>query len=615
MNSSLHFLSGRGEQPASAGATPAPAPDDHTPDELPAQPTQPVRGGLAGVVVASLLVLLALVLVAGLGSVLVFEQAFAHRIYPHISIRGLPVGGLTRAEARARLHEHYAAFLQQPVVLRYGTSTWVPRSGEIGLQLAIDDAVERAFATGRHARTIDSLRAALALWERGLDLPLRVTIDQRTMQRYLLDHVGSVQEAATDAGLTLHGTLPVVLPSSDGRQVLIDATVHDMTAALQTLAPQRVALRTRPLAPVLSDAAVAAARQQVATLLQGPLVLQAGDARWQWPTSELATMVRVERLPVAVGTGDELLVSLNLQPIRAKLQPIIAETYQRGTYPRVAWNGGNLTILRQGTPGHQINEAQALEAISAALWGDSATQPIGQHPQEMRGARIVDLPFETVPVPSTSEDLAQLGIREVIGVGRSDFEDSEDYRITNIIAGMRLLHGILLAPGDEFSFNATIGSIGPQNGFVEGYAIVEERVQLEWGGGICQDSTTMFRAAFWAGLPITEWWNHSRYLSWYNKYGYGDYGDGPGIDSTIFLGGPDLRFVNDTDAWILIQAHANPTTDLAEVRIYGTRGGRTVEFGGADITYRDNKMHVAFTRIIKEHGVEVYRKTYWSTFK
>jgi vancomycin resistance protein YoaR len=225
------------------------------------------------------------------------------------------------------------------------------------------------------------------------------------------------------------------------------------------------------------------------------------------------------------------------------------------------------------------------------------------------------MPYEEVPVPSSSEDLAQLGINEMISVGRTSFVNSEAYRVTNIVAGMRLLHGVLIAPGEEFSFNETIGSIGPHNGFVQGYAIVNDNLAVEWGGGICQDSTTLFRTAFWAGLPITERSNHSQYLYWYDAFGYGDYGNGPGIDSAIFLGGPDLRFVNDTGNWILMQAYAHPGSAVAEIYFYGTKGGRTVEFAGPNISYAGGRMQVAFTRIIKQDGVEVNRRTYWSVFK
>ncbi|NJO82826.1 MAG: VanW family protein, partial [Blastochloris sp.] len=148
-----------------------------------------------------------------------------------------------------------------------------------------------------------------------------------------------------------------------------------------------------------------------------------------------------------------------------------------------------------------------------------------------------------------------------------------------------MLHGILVAPGEEFSFNEHIGAINAANGFVEGYAIINNRTQLEWGGGICQDSTTMFRAAFWAGLPITERKGHSFYISWYDTYGYGAYGNGPGIDAAIYTGpgGQDFKFLNDTGNWLLIQTNVDEARTLAEISLYGTSDGRVVEFEGPEI--------------------------------
>jgi hypothetical protein len=151
----------------------------------------------------------------------------------------------------------------------------------------------------------------------------------------------------------------------------------------------------------------------------------------------------------------------------------------------------------------------------------------------------------------------------------------------------------------------------------------------------------MFRAAFWAGLPITERWGHSFYISWYDKYGYGEYGNGPGMDATIFTGGPDFKFLNDTGHWLLIQTNVNTARTLAEVRIYGTDPGRTVEFEGPVIFNRQppppapvfvanpsvpigaryqsdtarSGMSIAFTRVIKQDGQEVDREEFLTVFK
>lgn len=228
----------------------------------------------------------------------------------------------------------------------------------------------------------------------------------------------------------------------------------------------------------------------------------------------------------------------------------------------MAWNNGNLKITKPGKPGLRLDEARARDMVLAALTGRD---------------RTLELPMVATDPPITEANLHQLGIRELVSVGKSDFTGSAAYRVHNIGVGMQLLNGLLIAPGEEFSFNKNIGQINAANGFVQGAAIIQNRTQQEFGGGICQDSTTLFRAAFWAGLPITERWGHSFYISWYDKYALGPRGNGPGLDATIFTGGPDLKFMNDTGAWLLIQAWSDPKTGVAQIELYGTKPNRTVD--------------------------------------
>src|SRR6266542_2423678 len=264
-------------------------------------------------------------------------------------------------------------------------------------------------------------------------------------------------------------------------------------------------------------------------------------------------MIDVARVPND-NSSDRIAVGLNNYQLYRRVSAIAEATGRGSVNPRVDWNNADLKIIRPGKPGLRMDEDQARAAILAAIGSAN---------------RSVVLPIAEVEPQVTEANLRQLGINELIAVGRSDFTGSAEYRIHNIGAGMNILHGILIAPGEEFSFNENIGSIDEKNGFVKGYAIIQNRTQLEFGGGICQDSTTLFRAAFWAGLPITERWGHSFFISWYDKYGLGAQGNGAGLDATIFTGGPDLKFVNDTGNWLLMQTSYNPRTGVAEVALYG----------------------------------------------
>ncbi|NJM05331.1 vanomycin resistance protein VanB, partial [Candidatus Gracilibacteria bacterium] len=363
-------------------------------------------------------------------------------------------------------------------------------------------------------------------------------------------------------------------------------------------------------------------------LLGGPITINVGAQSWELPQSQLAEMIRVERGNAADGS-DMLNVSIDGSRIPEFLTPIADETEVKGSYPRLDWNGGDLQIISEGSSGERINEALLAEQVLAAF-----DLPAHQ--------RTIEAGFETIPPPVNAANLADLGITDLLSVGRSDFAGSAAYRVTNIKAGMRLLHGILLAPGDEFSFNDSVGTIDASNGFVEGYAIIQNRTQLEWGGGICQDSTTMFRAAFWAGLPITERWGHSFYISWYDKYAFGEYGNGPGMDATIFTpGGPDLKFLNDTGHWLLIQTVVDSAKTIAEVRIYGTDTGRVVKLEGPTISKKTpaptepvyvaeperprgsprqsdtarGGMTIDFTRLVYQNGTLTERRTFQTVFK
>lgn len=505
------------------------------------------------------------------GTLVYLEQSYAGRILPNISVRGVPVGNLTRDDARAAIEATFAPFLAQPVVLTYSGRSWTPTLAELGVTLEIDEALDAALAVGRGNNLFTNLQQIGAVWQYGVELPLRLSIDQEAMQRYLLARVAEVERPAVDARLVLNGTTVQVEPSAAGRQVLVTETLHEILAAIQDLNSDTVALRTRTLEPALRDDAAFVAQDQIAAMLAGPITLLVDNRPFVWSLDELARMIRVER--VADPAGDRLAVSIDREMIIERLSALGDSTEVKGTYPRLNWNDGRLEIFQEGKPGRRIDEAQALEAVLAAL-----TKPADQ--------RTVAVSFREIPPPINAANLDQLGLTTLIGVGRSDFTGSAPYRVTNIQAGMRLLHGVLIAPGEEFSFNQTIGRIDGSNGFVEGYAIIQNRTQLEWGGGICQDSTTVFRAAFWAGLPITERWGHSFYINWYDRYGFGPYGDGPGMDATIFTGGPDLKFLNDTGGWILMQTLVDTRRNLAEVRLYGPDTGRKVLLEGPVITNR-----------------------------
>jgi vancomycin resistance protein YoaR len=494
------------------------------------------------------------------GGITSFYRSYEGRIYPNVSIQGIAVGEMTPEQAESALRSRYAAFLRQPVVITYGDRQWTPTLDELGMTFDFRGAVDAAYNAGRGHGLIDDAREIAAIWQHGLDVPLHVSYDETRAQAYLTQLAREIERAPADAQVRLDGAQIAIVGAAIGRQVLVDATLSHVSQQLQAFVPATIPLQTREIPPRLDDATVAAARAQIETILQGPLALRVDKNEYEWTVADLADMIIINRVPSA--EGDRIAVTLDQDMIARRIRQIADETEKPGTRPRVAWNNGDLKIMKPGKPGLRLDEARARDMVIAAVMGRD---------------RTLELPMVPTDPPVTEANLHQLGIRELVSIGKSDFTGSAAYRIHNIGVGMQLLNGLLIAPGEEFSFNKNIGQINAANGFVEGAAIIQNRTQQEFGGGICQDSTTMFRAAFWAGLPITERWGHSFYISWYDKYALGPRGNGPGLDATIFTGGPDLKFVNDTGAWLLIQAWSNPKTGVAQIELYGTKPNRTVD--------------------------------------
>ena len=165
-------------------------------------------------------------------------------------------------------------------------------------------------------------------------------------------------------------------------------------------------------------------------------------------------------------------------------------------------------------------------------------------------------------------DINNFGIKELIAVGKSSFDHSIPGRVFNVNLAASRINGVIIPPGEEFSFNKAVGEISRQTGYQTAYVISQGKTVLGDGGGVCQVSTTMFRAALDFGFPITERKAHAY------RVGYYEQDSPPGIDATIFSPTTDFKFLNDTGHHILIQSKVDTKNLTMRVEIYGTHDGR-----------------------------------------
>lgn len=218
---------------------------------------------------------------------------------------------------------------------------------------------------------------------------------------------------------------------------------------------------------------------------------------------------------------------------------------------------------------------------------------------------VVKLTVKSVEPEINTNNIDKFGIVELIGKGESNFSGSPKNRIHNINVALERFQGYLLKPTEEFSFTTILGEVDEDHGYKEELVIKNNETIPEFGGGVCQVSTTMFRVALNSGLEITERHNHAYPVSYYNPQG---------TDATIYVPKPDLRFINDTGKHIFINTRIDGYKLIIE--FYGTSDGRRVELDGPHITERtpDNKIKTILTQIVKDENGEVISEKKFKSF-
>lgn len=605
------------------GGKGAPAPEP--PPEEPRRPERPqrrstVRRRSRGWVA---LAMLAFVLASPLLLPYALNFVYGDQALPGVSVQGQPVAGMTRASISAALDERYKPFLRQPVALVYGAQTWQPALAELGARLDSEAVAADALSAGRRGDPITRLRELYTLWRRGLDITPRVVVDQRALQTYLVGLAPNIERPPENAALSIADARVLGTPSTPGVQLLVDATANDVLLALRDLDSAQVPLRTRALDPGVGDAALVAAQGRAAELLASPIEMRRGHEAWVWEPARLAELL------VSEPVDGQIQVRVDVEGLIRAVEGLAQQVDTGTAEPRLRFADGTVRIVEEGKPGWRLRQDEAVEQIGNLLLSPAAV------------TRTLTLPVDELKPRISAENLATVGIRELVAKGQSSFAGSAEYRITNIVAGARRMDGVLIAPGEEFSFNRQLGAVDAENGFVEGYAIIGNRTQLEWGGGVCQVSTTVFRSAFWAGVPITERHAHAFYISWYDRFGLGPYGDGQGLDAAIYTGVSDLKFVNDTGGWLLMQADVDEAAQVLSVSLYGTRPNREVRLEGPVVsnevrapgepvyvddpslprgTVRQSDVarsgrDIAVERVIVQNGAEVGRETFLTRFR
>jgi vancomycin resistance protein YoaR len=229
------------------------------------------------------------------------------------------------------------------------------------------------------------------------------------------------------------------------------------------------------------------------------------------------------------------------------------------------------------------DETRQLEVIQPAVIGrelDVESTIASIHEKMLIGDHTVALTMKYTDPPVVDASTGEsLGITELLHAETSYFYGSSSSRVQNIATAASKFHGLLIAPGETFSMASAIGDITLDNGYAEALIIIGGQTIAGVGGGVCQVSTTLFRTAFFSGLPIVERHAHAYRVYYYEKVA-GNRLDSnlAGLDATVFVPIVDFKFTNDTPNWLLMETYVNPSNSSITWKFYSTSEGRRVEW-------------------------------------
>ena len=490
------------------------------------------RKQLAGIIAA-----------AGLGVVVVgYGAAFAFagdKIPGDTTVLGIPIGGLSEKDAKAKLTAGLQDRAAAPIALTAGGSTFQVAPADAGLTVDVDKTVSAAGA----GRSLAPGRIWHALTGGDAVEPV-VTKDDAKLKAAVDKLAGQVNRKATEGTITFKGTKPVKHEPADGLQLDTAKAAGAVFAAYPADgAPKDLPVEvTKPQAA--PEAIEKAMTEFAEPAMSGPIRLTVGSKSVELEPAELAPA-----LAVSVQEG-KVIPALSTKA----LEPLFQERFKAlETLPKDA----TVQIVGAGpkvvpaVDGMVVDRAKVGAAILTIL-----PKPTGE--------RRAAVPLTATKAKFTTEQATALGITQNIGDFKTEFPHAP-YRNTNIGTAAAKINGTLLKPNEIFSLNKIVGERTKENGFAEGYIISGGRFEKDFGGGVSQSATTTFNAAFFAGVKILEHKAHSVYISRYPV----------GREATVAWPSVDLRFQNDSGHGLLVQTIFKASTPGSKgsirVIIWGTK--------------------------------------------
>jgi vancomycin resistance protein YoaR len=530
------------------------------------------------------LLVLFVVLFLIIDSILIFEFIYANKFYPGILINNVPVGGKTYGDIMYHYNTEAAVLKDAGLRINFsdggGTKEiHIPLSAQ-GLTpdksfeyFSLGDwekPIQAAYQFGRTGSFDRRVREQLSLLS-NKKFDLQSTLYEVSVRSFLSRELELFLKKTEPAHFAVNARGEIyIVPEKIGESVDMEEIISVLKKKIASFDSASENFKTKREVPLSTEEKLKPFTKFAVELYQNnTLIFRSETRKWKVSGRTLATWLSINRTG-GIGIDEEKLTSFLSQTIASEINDPSQNS-------RFEMRNGKLKEIIPGRSGSVVDMEKVKEEVgkiipdmqkSFVLTGDftslltAANTKTNFDPKTGAFNIAIEITKEEPEINQATVD--QYGINDLVGFSKTSFKGSSVDRIKNITTGAAKLNGLLIAPAEEFSAVNAIGYVTAEAGYVKEYVIKDNKSVKEFGGGLCQIATTLFRLALNAGLPITERANHRYVVSYY----------GPGLDATIYGPHPDFRFVNDTGHYLLLQARVSGTDLVLE--LYGQKDGRQV---------------------------------------
>jgi len=513
----------------------------------------------------------------------ILDIANANRINRGMEIAEISIGGLSQEEALNKIETNYQQLINGDFNLLYENYLWTVNLKSLGAEIDIPGTINLAYEHGHKQGKFLSNRWWQVKSLFGYSLKPIWRLNEEKLEKFFRENLSAIHQPAKNSILVYNKQTKdfIVMPSKSGVIVNKSDFKNELASVINIF-------QTKDIRLSLSD--------------DKPEIIES-EAEKLIPEAERI----IKNSPITIIVGDKKIDEINQDNLLGLMDPVPTlnnekiKNYIVFLAPLVVQEpvDAQLTVV----DGKVTNFALSQEGISLDINNDIDILKNGI----LNNQKEITLKTINAKPKISTEDIDNLGITSLLSRGVSNFAGSSVSRITNIRIGAARFNGILVKPNEEFSFNTLLGEVGPEQGYKPGLVIKKDKMVPEYGGGLCQVSTTTFRAAVLAGLEITQRYPHAFPVKYYNPQGF---------DATIYPPVPDLKFINNTPSHILIQTKIMGNELIFE--FYGTNDNRKVEIIGPeqyDFQPDGSMKAKLIQKVTDKNGNIIINKTFFSNYK